>query len=486
MQRLPGTLNDVRDGERGLPINLATALRLSNGRPLVIQAAQASEAAAAAELTRARALWLPDINLGAGYLNHVGGVQASSGGYFDNDRNQYLLGYGALGIVSTTDAIFMPLAARQVVAARDYDVQSARNDAMLQVAVAYFNVQQARGLMAGAADAVEKARLLVKTVTALSEGLVPPIEINRARADLAAREQSYLRAREAWGVASAELTRVLRLDPSALAVPLEPPHMQVTFISPAETVDSLIPIGLTTRPELASQRQLVQATLLRLRQERLRPLLPSLVLQGAPVPTAPGGYLMGGLFGSSNNGLGSPNQFRNDVEMQMLWGVQNMGFGNAGLIRERSAQQRQQLLEMFRVQDDVAAEIAKAHAELISAAQRIPEAETGVRQAQISFEGNIKGVKETIRFQDILQMMIRPAEVVLSIEQLALAYQNYYQAVNDYNRAEFRMYHAVGYPASILAFDRSGGLGRPQPIDVSRPEPLPPIYGGGQYEQSYR
>ena len=39
--------------------------------------------------------------------------------------------------------------------------------------------------------------------------------------------------------------------------------------------DSLIPIGLTNRPELAARQALVQATLAKLKQERMRPLIPS-------------------------------------------------------------------------------------------------------------------------------------------------------------------------------------------------------------------
>ena len=42
------------------PINLATALRLSDARPLIVAAAQASVWVAEAELTQAKVLWIPD------------------------------------------------------------------------------------------------------------------------------------------------------------------------------------------------------------------------------------------------------------------------------------------------------------------------------------------------------------------------------------------------------------------------------------------
>ncbi|HEX4143504.1 MAG TPA: TolC family protein [Pirellulales bacterium] len=471
---LPTAEPQVRAQDKPLPINLATALRLSSARPLVIAAAQASEEVAAAQLDLAKVLWLPNINLGASYYGHVGAGQGNSGTSFDNTRNQTLVGGGASAVVATTDAIFTPLAARQVVQSRNLVVQAARNDALLTVAEAYFNVQQARGRLAGAQDSVEKARSLVTTVRGLSAGLVAPIEVNRAQTLLAAMEQSHAVAMGSWGAASAELTRALRLDPTAMVVPMEPPYLQVTLIARDRTIDELIPIGLLTRPELASQKALVQAALVRLKQERMRPLLPSVVLYGAPVPTAPGGYLMGGaFFANSSGGAASVASARNDVNVQLLWTLNNMGFGNVALVRERRAEQQQTLIELFRVQDNVAAEIARIHAELDAAAARIPEAEAGVKQAQISFAGNLKGLSQTTRFGDLLTLINRPQEVVAALQQLSTAYENYFAAVNDFNRSQFRLYHALGYPAGIIAERQP--LGEIQPVDTSRPEPLPPV-----------
>ena len=198
---------------------------------MIIAAAQASEEVAAAQLSLAKVLWLPNINLGASYYRHDGAAQGNSGTFYDNARNQTLVGGGASAVVATTDAIFTPLAARQVVRSRNLVVQAARNDALLAVAESYFNVQQARGRLAGAEDSVMKARSLVTTVHALSAGLVAPIEINRAQTVLASLEQSYAAAQGSWGAASAELTRVLRLDPTAMVLPMEPPHLQVTLIA---------------------------------------------------------------------------------------------------------------------------------------------------------------------------------------------------------------------------------------------------------------
>ncbi len=286
-------------------------------------------------------------------------------------------------------------------------------------------------------------------------------------------EQSLAQARGDWMVASAELTRALRLDPTALIEPLEPPHLQVTLISPQENLDELVPLGLTSRPELASQQALVQAALARLKQEKMRPLVPSVVLLGDAVPAAPAGYLSTGVFGSGLNGSSSPWTTRNDISVQLLWGVNNLGFGNRGLIRERQAEQEQTLIELFRTQDKVAAEIATAYGQLDAAARRVVEAETGVKQAQLSYAGNLRGLSQTTRFGDVLVLVNRPQEVVAALQQLATSYDNYFVSVNDYNRAQFRLYRALGYPARILARDRP--IGPLQPIDTGRPVPLPPV-----------
>ena len=73
---------------------------------------------------------------------------------------------------------------------------------------------------------------------------------------------------------------MLRLDPRAVVEPLEHDHAQVTLIDPGRPLDDLMPIALTNRPELASQRALVQAAEVGVRREKARPLLPIVMLNG--------------------------------------------------------------------------------------------------------------------------------------------------------------------------------------------------------------
>jgi outer membrane protein TolC len=459
--------------DQTLPINLATAMRLADARPLVIQAALASEMTTYGRLEKAQVLWLPDIYLGSDYQRHDGGAQRTTGDVAINDRNQFLAGGGLKAVFGLTDAIYAPLAAQQVYRARNFDVQAAKNDALLSVTDAFFSVQQARGVLAGYEDTVAKGRELVKRVESLAQGLAAPIEVQRAQTTLADLEQQTAIARQDWRIFSANLTRVLRLNPAAVAIPLEPPHLQVTVVPADQPVDELIPQGLMNRPELASQQSIVRATVARLKEEKMRPLIPSLVLQGA---ANPGDTLGAGYYQANITGRDPTFTGRSDWDFQVVWQLQNLGAGNTGLVHERQGEQRQAMVELFRIQDQVAAEVAQAFAQVEAAATRIKQAEYGLAAAEVSFDGNLKGVSETIRAGDQLQLVIRPQEVTAALLQLRQAYSNYYSSVNDYNRAEFRLYHALGYPAERLTCNPAWG--DPQPVDSLRPPQMAPICAG--------
>ncbi len=435
-------------GGKGLPINLPTALRLVDARSLDIAIAAQRIQQANAQFNQARYAWLPTITLGSDYLRHDGRSQDVAGAVIKPSRSSFMTGAGVNAIFSPSDAIYAPLAARQVQRARAADRDTAANNSTLAVAEAYFSVQQARGEYVGAEVAAKHAQELVRRAEKLAQGLIPPVEVVRARTEWARRKQVVHRTQEAWQIASAELIRVLRLDPSAQIDPVEPPHLRVHLIAPEDPLDVLIPAGLCHRPELASQQALVEATLQRLRQERVRPLIPSVVLRGTG--TNPPASLSGGVFGGGNDSVGMYGP-RGDFELQVVWEFQNLMFGNRARIKERQAENQVALLEMFRLQDRVAAEVAQAYAQAKSAANRLADAEGGLKDAVESVDKNFQGLSQTRRAGELTILLIRPQEVIASIQTLGQAYGDFYGAIADHNRAQFRLYRALGYPGDWIA-----------------------------------
>lgn len=441
--------------DRPLPITLPAALKLANARPLDIALAAQRVEAAQAQLDQAHALWLPSISLGVNYARHDGKIQDIRGEIINTGRSSFMAGAGPNMVFALSDAIFAPLAARQVLAARHAEVQAAANDSLLAVAEAYFNVQQARGEAAGAADAARRADDVVRRTRSLAEGLAPAVEVNRAEAELARRLQAAEAARERWETASAELARILRLPPSALVVPQEPPHLRVELVDARVCVDDLIPVALSSRPELARDQALVQATLASLRQAKLRPLVPSLLIRGNA--TNPSGTLSSGYFGGGINDDMTNFGARNSIDVQVLWELRNLGFGDRAAVRGRQAESQAATLELFRTQDRVAAEVVRAHAQSLRAANRVVQAERGVVNARETAEKNVIGLGQTRRVGEVLTLVFRPQEVVASIAALDQAYRDYYAAVADANRAQFRLYRALGHPAQAL------DIGQPHP-----------------------
>src|SRR5262249_22539495 len=158
--------------------------------------------------------------------------------------------------------------------------------------------------------------------------------------------------------------------------------------------------------------------------------------------------------------------------------LQNLGFGNKALVEQRRAENRLSVLDLFRLQDQVAAEVAQAYAQAQSAASRLGKAERGLKDAIDSADKNFKGLGQTkTAGGKVIILVTRPQEVVAAIQALAQAYNDYYGAVADYNRAQFRLYRALGQPAQLLTGQGDGCFGAPpncNPVDQAAPQPSLP------------
>ena len=230
-------------------------------------------------------------------------------------------------------------------------------------------------------------------------------------------------------------------------MPQEPAYLQVTLVAPQYTVDDLVPCGLMNRPELASQRAAVQATLELLRAEKMRPLLPSVVLDGQRSRRQHDGRRLWRRTRRRNFGTSSGQGRRERgtcLDACKTW-VRAIG----AAVRGRAADQERAAIELANLQDRVADEVVQAHAATEAARGEIAAAEIAVREARITFDGTMKGLAEVRGAGNLLQPVSRPQEGVAALQQLNQAYAQYFVAVNKYNEAQFQLYHAVGYPSRI-------------------------------------
>ncbi len=205
----------------------------------------------------------------------------------------------------------------------------------------------------------------------------------------------------------------------------------------------------------------------------MRPFLPLITVNGFQ---SAGMLIQAGIFGLGPNS--SLNQWtgRVDVSLQAIWQLDGFGFGNLARIKQQRGAQSAAIVDLFHAQDRVAAEVTEAQAHLQSAAARVGQAHRALRTAIITFNGNYEGLRQTTRLGDVLVLVYRPQEAVYALELLMFAYNEYFTTVAEYNRAQFHLFHALGYPARELAHVRPPGA--IEPVDTDRPEYLPRVGNG--------
>ena len=202
-------------------------------------------------------------------------------------------------------------------------------------------------------------------------------------------------------------------------------------------------------------------------------LLPSMLINGFQTPDE---LIQAGVFGLGPNSSLNKWTGRVDVSFQFMWELEAMGIGNLARIKEQRGEQSRAIIELFKTQDMVAADVTRAQARLQSATARVSQADRALRASLIAFNGNYEGLQQTTRFGDVLVEVFRPQEVVYALQRLKTALDEYFTTVAEYNRAQFQMFHALGYPArEIASIHPPGDI---QPVDTTRPAYLPPVGNG--------
>jgi hypothetical protein len=247
----------------------------------------------------------------------------------------------------------------------------------------------------------------------------------------------------------------------------------MTLIDPAFPLHDLQKIAVANRPELSSRRALVQAAETRVRREKNRPLLPLILLNGFQ---SAGMYYQIGIFGLGPNTSMNQYVYRSDPNIQLIWQLDGLGIGNLARIKQQRGEESQAFVDLYKDQDTVVAEVTAAQAHVQSAAARVTQADRALRTGIITFNGHLEGLGQTTRFENVLVIVYRPQEAVYSLQLLKLALDEYFATVAEYNRAQFELFHALGYPANEIA--RLRPPGELLDVDTDRPAYLPPVGNG--------
>jgi outer membrane protein TolC len=442
---------------------LPTALQLVNASNPTIALARERVREAQAALSAARVLWLPNLQTGPAYQRHDGQTQSSHGDIFGVSKSNFFEGGGAAMTFETADALFAPLIARRLTEAQAAEARAVTHSIQLDVALAYLDLIQAYGALAVNADTLARAAYVLDEAQKTDlEGMNrTKADVTRARAEVELRRQQQIALETQAALASARLAQLLLLQPSVDLRPADPAVVPITLVPPDEEIDTLIATGLLNRPELAESRAVVAAALARWRQARVGPLLPRLEVT-----------YFAGTFGGGINEEVSNFSGRGDGTAQAVWQLRNLGLGDVAQARLRRAQYNQANFHVLEVQAQVASEVTAAVKSARIRQRTLQSAQEAVSQALETWR-RLRLAAFGILTRDRLVNTLEP---ITAEQALDAARNQYLIEVIEYNKAQFRLYEALGQPP-LEALPGAVALpvsvpAAPQPY---QPSPIPVI-----------
>jgi outer membrane protein TolC len=298
-------------------------------------------------------------------------------------------------------------------------------------------------------------------------------DADRAQADSLALRYEEQQAQEDVAVASAELAALLNLDPSTRLNTADVPIQLVIFVDPKMPLPKLLEIATRNRPELMAAAAAIRASQTRVRQEKIRPLLPTIWagfsaddFGGGTVASTSGNVFNphgepspGGAPSRETGGRTVPSfgriTGRTDVDFLAIWTLRNAGFGNFALIRERRAQLGVAEAERVRLLNLVAEEVSEAYNRSAAQFQSIEIERRRVQAATDGFQRDLTRIRAG---------QGRPIEVLNQAKRLASARQQLLEALIAFDRAQFELFVALGQPPTLA-------------VEEDKPPPPPPPEG---------
>jgi outer membrane protein TolC len=432
------------DSNRQHQIDLPTALRLADRVNPQIGISRQAILEALARLKGARVLLLPSLAGGGNYHDHNGNLQRAGGTILDLPAEQsFYVGAGARTLAAESvafpglrifshlgDAIFEPLAARQRTVGRQFDASATFNSVLLEVSTRYIDLMAAEARLAvlrrSLRDATEAARL---TANFARVGQGRQADADRMQTEALLLESQVERAGEDTAVASAELARLLNLDPAIRLRTVGGPIPLLELVDPSCKLGQLLEIALERRPEMAARMAQIAEARTRYRQEQTRALLPTISVGFSAGDFGGGSNLVDPVFGRFAG--------RTDFDALAYWTMQNLGVGNVALWRQRRAQEGEAIAARSRTVNLVRREVAESLALATAARRQVDVSEQRLDEAEA-------GLREELHRIEAGQGL--PIELLDNLTRAVEARQAIIAAFAAYDRAEFRLFVALGQP----------------------------------------
>ncbi len=430
--------SSVGAAERAFSIDMPTALRLAAAQNHIIAVAKERIEEARVEYDAAYMLLLPTLNPGLAYHYQRGRLQETNGNLLEVDRASGFagLGGGAVGagavvppgvsiVADLSSVLFEPLAARQKLNVAEHGAKSVRNQILLDVAIAYYDLVHAKAQRAISQETAQHAADLAELTARFAEtGIGLESDAQRVAVEKVLREKDLRESEEAVLVRSAILAGLLHLDVTVVLDPAETNVVPVTMVEDDDSLGALVATALAHNPVIVQREARVAYEHERYRQAQYRPWLPSFALNAS----------VGAFRGEGGGHTLADGGSRVDYNAQIIW---TLSFDHITNARRQRSRHRQARLEQEGIKKDVEVVVVQAHHRVESTKDQIALTVPAIESAQRSLQLNRNR---------IFDKQGLPIEVLQAIDSLAAARRVYLDPVIAHNKAQFRLYTAMGQP----------------------------------------
>ncbi len=422
------------------PIDLATTLQLAGARSVDVQIARTQLAAAEANVTSAFSQLIPSLSATAGVRRHAGLTQDVVGNVIEADKDLRGIAGGVDLQVELGQGLYGALAARQARTAAGQGLETARQDAVVRAAEAYFDLLTAQASEAVAAEALSISQDYESQLhRAVEAGIALKGEELRVGVQTRRNRLALQQASERRQLLAARLVEALRLEPGVALVARDSELAPLSLADASRDVATLVSEALAARPELHEAQALVRAADEARKGAVYGPLVPTLLGQAAF------GTIDGGRDGGPTNGGGA-----RDYVAAIGWRFGPGGILDLGRMRLARVRLQEAGWKLEQLKDEIGRQVAEARVGVLSKQEQLETARAALDTAREALQ--LARGRKQFEVGDVL-------ENILAEQDQTRSRQDFVRVLGEYDKAQYALARALGRLGS--AASPKGPVGGP-------------------------
>ena len=244
---------------RMLAVDLPTVVRVAMARNIDIQEAQQRIAAARGEFEASIGMIFPSLTPNITSLGIQGAV-STPGGFAVQAFNHVIPLAVIQWIINPGQVAYDVIASKRRLEASEQQDEAVLQETTRTAAVQYYDVVLAQAQVAAAQQAIHDSQELLRiNRLRLKAGTGLPVDVLRAEAELAVRQQNLLAALNGFYNTSVALAVTLHLDPTVMLVPRRGSSKETTLVRDDLPIDTILVTAVRYRPDLQAVRTLLAA-----------------------------------------------------------------------------------------------------------------------------------------------------------------------------------------------------------------------------------